>query len=68
VLATLRVPLLVSHGRADTVVLPAMADHILATGPTAEPAWYDRIGHVPFLEDPERFNRELAELTRRVHS
>ena len=30
------VPLLVSHGRADTVVLPAMADHVLATRPTAE--------------------------------
>ena len=27
VLRTLEVPLLVSHGRADTVVLPAMADH-----------------------------------------
>jgi non-heme chloroperoxidase len=64
VLRTLTVPLLVSHGRADTVVLPAMADHILATCPTAVPAWYDGVGHVPFLEAPERFNRELAELTR----
>jgi pimeloyl-ACP methyl ester carboxylesterase len=68
VLATLRVPVLVSHGRADIVVLPAMADHVLATCPTAEASWYDRVGHVPFLEDPERFNRELAGLTRRVSS
>jgi pimeloyl-ACP methyl ester carboxylesterase len=66
VLRTLTVPLLVSHGGADTVVLPAMAEHILATCPTAEPAWYDALGHVPFLEAPERFNRELGELTRRV--
>jgi pimeloyl-ACP methyl ester carboxylesterase len=67
-LRTLRLPLLVSQGRADTVVLPAMAEHILATCPVAEPAWYDHAGHVPFLEEPERFNRELAALTRRVSS
>jgi non-heme chloroperoxidase len=64
VLRTLRVPLLVSHGRADTVVLPAMAEHVLATCPAAEPSWYDGIGHTAFLEEPQRFNRELADLTR----
>ncbi len=68
VLRTLRVPLLVSQGRADTIVLPAMAEHVLATCPTAEPSWYDGVGHTPFLEDPERFNRELAALTRRVRA
>ena len=65
VLCALEVPLLVTHGRADTVVLPAMAEHVLATCPTAEVSWYDGVGHVPHLEDPERFNRELADLTRR---
>ena len=65
VLRTLTVPLLVTQGRADTVVLPAMAEHVLATCPTAEASWYDGVGHVPHLEEPERFNRELAELTRR---
>jgi non-heme chloroperoxidase len=68
VLATLQVPLLVSHGRADTVVLPAMAEHFLATCPTAEPSWYEGVGHTPFLEQPERFNRELATLTRRARA
>jgi pimeloyl-ACP methyl ester carboxylesterase len=68
VLRTLTVPLLVTQGRADIVVLPAMAEHILATCPVAEPAWYDRAGHVTFLEDPERFNREMAALTRRASS
>jgi non-heme chloroperoxidase len=66
VLRTLDVPLLVTHGRADSVVLPAMAEHVLTTCPTAEASWYEGVGHVPFLEEPERFNRELAELTRRV--
>jgi non-heme chloroperoxidase len=65
VLSALEVPLLVSHGRADTVVLPAMAEHVLATCPTAEASWYDGAAHVPFLEEPGRFNRELAELSRR---
>jgi non-heme chloroperoxidase len=66
VLRALRVPLLVSHGRADTVVLPAMAEHVLATCPVAEASWYEGVGHTPFLEQPDRFNRELAALTRRV--
>ena len=68
VLRALEVPLLVTQGRADSVVLPAMAEHILATCPTAEASWYDGVGHAPHLEDPERFNRELAALTRRVRA
>jgi non-heme chloroperoxidase len=66
VLGALEVPLLVTQGRADTVVLPAMAEHVLAVCPTAEASWYDGIGHLPHMEEPARFNRELAELTRRV--
>jgi pimeloyl-ACP methyl ester carboxylesterase len=66
VLRALEVPLLVTHGRSDTVVLPAMAEHVLATCPTAEASWYDGVGHVPHLEEPGRFNRELAALARRV--
>ena len=65
VLRALEVPLLVTHGRADTVVLPAMAEHVLAICPTAEASWYDGVGHTVHLEAPGRFNRELAELTRR---
>ena len=57
VLRTLEVPVLVTHGRADTVVLPAMAEHILAACPAAEASWCDGVGHVPHLEEPGRFNR-----------
>jgi pimeloyl-ACP methyl ester carboxylesterase len=66
VLRALEVPLLVTQGRSDTVVLPAMAEHVLATCQTAEASWYDGVGHVPHLEEPRRFNRELAALVRRV--
>ena len=68
VLAALEVPLLVTHGREDSVVLPAMAEHVLAACPAAEASWYEDTGHVPHLEDPGRFNRELAELTRRTRA
>jgi pimeloyl-ACP methyl ester carboxylesterase len=44
------------------------AQRILVTCPTAEASWYDGVGHVPHLEEPERFNDELATLTRRVRA
>jgi non-heme chloroperoxidase len=68
ILRALTVPLLVTQGRADTIALPAMAEHILATCPAAEASWYEGAAHVPHLEEPERFNRELAALTRRVRA
>jgi non-heme chloroperoxidase len=60
VLARLSVPVLVTHGREDAIVLPSMADHTLEHCKTAVPSWYEGVGHMPFLEDTERFNRELA--------
>ena len=27
---------------------------------TAVSSWYEGVGHMPFIEDAERFNRELA--------
>jgi pimeloyl-ACP methyl ester carboxylesterase len=68
VLRTLTVPLFVIQGCEDTVVLPAMAEHVLATCPSAEASWYDGVGHAPHLEASQRFNRELAAVTRRVHA
>ena len=61
VLAGMRKPVLVTQGRLDTLVLPAMAEHIGAVCPTAQLSWYAASGHAPFLEEPVRFNRELRE-------
>ena len=61
VLSELSVPVLVTHGHDDTIVLPSMAEHVLDVCDTAEASWYDDVGHMPFLEDPVRFDRELAE-------
>ena len=68
VLSELAIPVLVTHGDQDTVVLPSMAQHVLEVCRTAEASWYEGVGHAPFLEDPERFNRELADFTLRVNA
>jgi non-heme chloroperoxidase len=62
-LESITVPVLVTHGRSDSVVLPAMADYILKHCKTAEVSWYDGVGHAPFLEEPLRFNAELKRFT-----
>jgi non-heme chloroperoxidase len=67
-LSSMTVPVLVTHGTEDTVVLPSMGQHVLDVCPTAEASWYEDIGHAPFLEDHERFNQELADFTRRANS
>lgn len=66
VLESMTVPVLVSHGTRDVVVLPSMAEHVLQVCPTAEASWYEDVGHMPFVEDPARFNRELADFARRT--
>jgi pimeloyl-ACP methyl ester carboxylesterase len=67
VLSETRVPMLVTHGDRDIVVLPSMAQHVLDVCPTAEACWYE-VGGAPFLEDPGRFNWKLADFTRRANT
>jgi pimeloyl-ACP methyl ester carboxylesterase len=67
VLRGLTVPVLVTHGELDTVVLPAMAEHILATCPMAKVSWFAGVAHAPHLEKPARYNSELAAFAGGVH-
>lgn len=60
VLSSVTLPVLVTHGRSDSIVLPAMSNYILARCGSASASWYDGVGHAPFIEDAARFNRELA--------
>ena len=53
--------ILVTHGSKDTVVLPAMSKLILDHCRDSRASWYDSVGHAPFIESSERFNRELAD-------
>jgi non-heme chloroperoxidase len=58
-LRKVRVPVLVSHGRQDTVVLPAAAERTADTIAHARLSWFDDCGHSLFVEDAPRFNDEL---------
>jgi hypothetical protein len=58
----LRVPVLVTHGTMDRIVLPAAGSYTAAQVQGARLSLYDGVGHSPFFEDPTRFNRELAAL------
>ncbi len=60
VLRGLHVPVLVSHGLEDRVVLPASGRHIAALVPHAQLSFYPETGHSPFWEADRKFNRELA--------
>ena len=63
-LRKVRVPVLITHGRQDTVVLPAAAEMTLAAIPHARLSWFDDCGHSPFCEDASRFNDELTSFVR----
>jgi non-heme chloroperoxidase len=62
ILSSISVPVLVTHGHDDTIVLPSMAEYTLSVCPAATPSWYDGVGHMPFWEASDRFDRELADL------
>ncbi len=65
VLHRLTLPVLVSHGLEDRVVLPGSGRHIASVVPGAQVSFYPGIGHSPFWEDSRRFNRELAAFAAR---
>ena len=67
VLSGLSVPALFSHGDADTSVLLAMAEHNTALISGSTLSIYQNVGHAPFYEDAERFNRELAKFSAECH-
>jgi pimeloyl-ACP methyl ester carboxylesterase len=60
VLATLDVPVLITQGSRDTLVLPGLAQSRAPLIPGAKLSMYHGIGHMPFAEDTPRFNCELA--------
>jgi non-heme chloroperoxidase len=65
VLHRLTLPVLVSHGLEDRVLLPESGHHIASVVPDAQVSFYPGVGHSPFWEDSRRFNRELAAFAAR---
>jgi len=51
-LARLDIPVRVIWGRLDPVAVPAIAQRLADTIPTAGLDWLDDLGHFPMLEDP----------------
>lgn len=64
ILIKLDVPVLVTQGSEDKLVLRGLGELTAAAVPGARLSLYDGIGHAPFAEDAARFNRELAEFVR----
>jgi len=60
-LRSLSIPVLVSQGDKDTIVLPAMSQHTASITPGARLSLYEGVGHAPFIENTERFNMELRD-------
>ncbi len=60
VYAALTKPVLVSFGRADTLVLPAMAEAVLEAVPRSTGSAYEGVGHAPQIEAAERYTEELG--------
>jgi proline iminopeptidase len=54
-LESLRVPVLVAHGRYDYAVPFTMWDGVVDRLPNAHLHLFERSGHQPFFEEPERF-------------
>ena len=67
ILSRIDVPVLVSQGSEDTLVLPGLGELTAALVPGARLSLYQGIGHTPFIEDPARFNRELADFVLRAN-
>jgi pimeloyl-ACP methyl ester carboxylesterase len=43
-----------------------MAEFVLGQCGNAKASWYDEVGHAPFMEQPDRFNRELSDFARSI--
>jgi pimeloyl-ACP methyl ester carboxylesterase len=68
VMSKLKIPVLVTHGDKDRNSKLGTAEYTAKTIPGAKLSVYQGVGHAPFYEDAERFNKELAEFVRMASS
>ena len=59
-------PMLLVYGEADSIVSPRMCTHLEALAAQAAVSTYPNVGHMPFWEAPERFNRELRDFANHI--
>jgi pimeloyl-ACP methyl ester carboxylesterase len=58
-LPSIRKPVLITHGTEDAIVNPSVVQEHKAGMKHAEIHLMEHLGHAPFWEDPEEFNRRL---------
>jgi pimeloyl-ACP methyl ester carboxylesterase len=63
-LRSLQVPSLVMHGSEDPINLLSMADYTSSTVPHVQRITYPGVGHMPFWEVAETFDRDLGAFLR----
>ncbi|MGE4335917.1 MAG: alpha/beta fold hydrolase [Pigmentiphaga sp.] len=63
-LRQIKVPVLVTHGVEDQAVDIGISRYTAATVDGADTSFYEGVGHSPFWEEPDRFNRELRTFAR----
>jgi pimeloyl-ACP methyl ester carboxylesterase len=63
---SLRMPVFLLLGRRDHWVPPETSVAYLdaLSAPSKELVWFERSGHEPFVDEPERFNAVMADLVR----
>jgi non-heme chloroperoxidase len=54
------IPTALFHGRHDRVCDPRWSEYMAARIPGARLVWFDDSGHLPMIEEPDKFSRELA--------
>ena len=59
-------PALIIHGRHDPFILINAAERLQKLFPNSTLSIYEKSAHMPFGEEPEKFNRELARFTRQI--
>ena len=63
---TLRLPVLVTQGDMDRLVLQPMAEYTSTMIQGAKLSLYSGSGHSPYWEQASRYNAELAQFVRSV--
>jgi proline iminopeptidase len=59
-LAALPMPILILSGRADGVILPRLARHLVQAAPRARYVMFEKSGHFPFIEENPQYLTELS--------
>ena len=66
VLTSFSKPALIIHGRHDPFILVDAAEHLHKLCSRATLSIYEKSAHMPFREESEKFNRELARFTHEL--